>query len=127
MQPYPLLGPYVATKYAVVGITETLRMEGHDWGLSASVLCPGSVNTDIVRSGRNRHDRLGGPEGPVRADVVEAIERGLDPELVGRMVRDAVLRDDLYVFTHAAQRGELAARFERILASFDDIGERSQR
>ena len=126
MQPYPYLGPYVATKYAVVGITETLRMEGESWDLSASVLCPGNVATDIVRSGRNRHDHLGGTEGPIRQDVVEAIERGLDPELVGRMVRDAVLRDDLYVFTHPQQREEVAARFERILAAFDDIDERGQ-
>lgn len=124
MQPYPMLGPYVAAKYAVVGITETLRLEGEAWGLSASVLCPGNVRTDIVRSGRNRHDHLGGPEGRVREDVAQAIERGLDPELVGRMVRDAVVRDDLYVFTHPAQRAELAARFDRILASFDDIEKR---
>lgn len=126
MQPYPMLGPYVATKYAVVGITETLRMEGAEWGLSASVLCPGNVATDIVRSGRNRHDHLGGPEGPVREDVAEAIAQGLDPDFVGRMVRDAVLRDDLYVFTHPAQRREVAARFDRILAAFDDIGARGE-
>ena len=126
MQPYPFLGPYVATKYAVVGITETLRMEGKSWGLSASVLCPGNVATEIGRSGRNRHAHLGGNGGPIREDVIEALERGLEPELVGRMVRDAVVRDDLYVFTHPEQREEVAARFGRILAAFDDIEKRGQ-
>ncbi|MEE2672878.1 MAG: SDR family NAD(P)-dependent oxidoreductase [Myxococcota bacterium] len=126
MQPYSFLGPYVATKFAVVGISETLRMEGESWGLSASVLCPGNVATEIVQSGRNRHAHLGGDEGPVRQEIVEAIERGLDPELVGRMVRDAVLRNDLHIFTHPEQREEVAARFERILASFDDIEKRGQ-
>jgi NAD(P)-dependent dehydrogenase (short-subunit alcohol dehydrogenase family) len=126
MQPYPLLGPYVATKYAVVGITETLRMEGESWGLSASVLCPGNVATDIVRSSRNRPARLGGSGGLIRQDVARAIEQGLDPEWVGRMVRDAVRRDDLYVFTHPQQREEVAARFGRIIDAFDDIAKRGQ-
>jgi len=126
MQPYPFLGPYVATKYAVVGITETLRMEGQGWGLSASVLCPGNVATEIGRSGRNRHAHLGGNEGPIHEDVIEALERGLDPELVGRMVRDAVVRDDLYIFTHPEQREEVASRFTRILSAFDDIEKRGQ-
>jgi NAD(P)-dependent dehydrogenase (short-subunit alcohol dehydrogenase family) len=125
MMAYPGLGPYVASKYAVVGITETLRMEGASWGLSASVVCPGNVATGIVHSGRNRHASFGSG-GKVRKDVAKSIERGLDAEVVGRMVRDAVLRDDLYVFTHLAQRKEVADRFERILAAFDDIDERGE-
>ena len=58
------------------------------------------------------------------AEVAAAIDRGLEPEDVGRMVRDAVVRDDLYVFTHPEQRSEVAERFDRILAAFDDIEKR---
>jgi NAD(P)-dependent dehydrogenase (short-subunit alcohol dehydrogenase family) len=123
MQPYPGLGPYVASKYAVVGITETLRMEGRAWGLSASVLCPGNVATDIVQSGRNRHESFG-PRDEIREDIARSIEEGLSPELVGRMVRDAIVRNDLYIFTHPEQRDEVAGRFDRILAAFDDIEKR---
>lgn len=128
MQPYPILGPYVASKFAVVGLTETLRIEGAAFGLSATVLCPGNVNTAIVASGRNRPERLGGPPtdddatgGALRAAVQREIAAGIDPLRVGHMVRDAVVRDDLYVFTHPEMRTELARRFERILAAFDRI------
>ncbi len=121
MQGFAMLGPYVASKFAVVGLTETLRLEGASWGMSASVLCPGNVNTGIVKSRRNRPSGLAdevrhpGLEGAVQS----AIAQGIDAEAVGQMVREAVLRDDLYVFTHASQRAELAERFERILSAFD--------
>src|SRR5206468_10746175 len=36
----PLLGAYTATKYAVVGISETLRRQLADEGIGVSVLCP---------------------------------------------------------------------------------------
>ena len=107
----------------MVGITETLRLEGSSWGLSASVLCPGNVRTGIVQSERNRHEAFG-PAHEVNEAVAAAIDRGLEPEDVGRMVRDAVVRDDLYVFTHPEQRSEVAERFDRILAAFDDIEKR---
>lgn len=123
MTPYPMLGPYVASKYAVVGITETLRMEGKRWGLSASVLCPGNVATGIVHSGRNRHESFGEAR-EVGDDVAETIAQGIDAEWVGRTVRDAVLRNDLYIFTHPEQREEVAGRFERILSAFDDVEKR---
>ncbi len=121
MQGHAMLAPYVASKFAVVGLTETLRMDGASFGLSASVLCPGSVATGIVKSRRNRPAHLADEaRSPAFEDAVQsAISQGIDPELVGRMVRDAVLRDDLYVFTHPGQRAELRDRFDRILSAFD--------
>src|SRR6185437_4033259 len=48
------LGVYNTTKYAVVGLSETLQkdLRGHDIGVS--VLCPMGVNTRIRQSERNR-------------------------------------------------------------------------
>jgi NAD(P)-dependent dehydrogenase (short-subunit alcohol dehydrogenase family) len=121
MQGMAILGPYVASKFAVVGLTETLRLEGASWGCSASVLCPGNVRTGIVKARRNRPGHLAdeSPNPGIEDAVQSAIDQGIDPELVGRMVRDAVLRDDLYVFTHSESRAQLQDRFDRILASFD--------
>lgn len=122
MQGMSILAPYVASKFAVVGITETLRKDGASWGCSASVVCPGNVRTGIVKSRRNRPDYLG-DENALGAGIEDAvqgtIEAGIDPEVVGRMVRDAVLRDDPYVFTHPEHRAELQERFDRILSAFD--------
>src|SRR6516164_4690313 len=46
-------GPYTASKFAVVGISETLRAELAPHGIGVSVLCPGWVNTRILESRSN--------------------------------------------------------------------------
>ena len=50
----PGFSVYNTTKFAVVGLSETMRAEfaAHDIGVS--VLCPGFVNTNIFASERNR-------------------------------------------------------------------------
>lgn len=40
--------PYIASKWGVVGLSESLRIEGHDHGVRVSVVCPGFVRTAIV-------------------------------------------------------------------------------
>src|SRR5205807_373546 len=65
----PFMGPYNASKFAVVALSETLHkemaMQGS--GVGVSVLCPGWVNTNIGESERNRPPELrrdDDPEGP---------------------------------------------------------------
>jgi NAD(P)-dependent dehydrogenase (short-subunit alcohol dehydrogenase family) len=45
--PYPFIGPYVTTKYAVFGMTVGLHAEAALYGVKVSVLCPGPVRTSI--------------------------------------------------------------------------------
>ena len=45
--PTPLNAPYCTAKYAVVGLSLSLRMEGADLGVKVSVVCPGYVRTPI--------------------------------------------------------------------------------
>ena len=47
----PYMGPYSASKFAVLAISETLALElqGEQAPVSVSVLCPGPVQTDIFR------------------------------------------------------------------------------
>lgn len=45
----PYLVPYVATKFAVVGMTEALSIEYSDRDVNFSVICPGLVDTNIVQ------------------------------------------------------------------------------
>ncbi len=58
----PFMGPYNASKHAVVAISETLHHElaMHAPHVKVSVLCPGWVNTNIADSSRNRPSRLRG-------------------------------------------------------------------
>ncbi len=40
---YPLRGPYVASKWAVIGLTKTLAMELGPFGIRVNAVCPGAV------------------------------------------------------------------------------------
>lgn len=43
-----IMGPYTATKYAVVGLSLALRSEGAARGVRVSVLCPGFIDTPLL-------------------------------------------------------------------------------
>lgn len=64
----PLRGPYVASKWALIGLTKTLAMELGPEGIRVNAICPGSV------------------EGPRidRVIAADAAERGLTTEDVER-------------------------------------------
>jgi NAD(P)-dependent dehydrogenase (short-subunit alcohol dehydrogenase family) len=48
--PQPINAPYCASKYAIVGLSLSLRVEGADLGVNVSVACPGSVRTNIYEA-----------------------------------------------------------------------------
>ncbi|MDJ0826555.1 MAG: SDR family NAD(P)-dependent oxidoreductase [Rhodobacter sp.] len=51
---YPWRGAYVATKYALEGLTDTLRIELHDTNIHVSLIEPGLITTKFgENSGRN--------------------------------------------------------------------------
>ena len=121
-------GPYTATKFAAVGMSEVLREELAGTNISASVLCPGFVNTNIGSSGRNRPDRFGGaPDLSKRTDQEKAgqemidnfLKGGLDPRIVGDLVLEAIKGDWPYIFTDPNMRNEVKKRYEGILKGFD--------
>lgn len=48
---FPLALPYAATKFAVVGLSLSLRAEGADLGVKVTVACPGFVQSAIFDAG----------------------------------------------------------------------------
>ena len=115
----PTLGIYTATKYAVVGISETLRAELAPFGIGVSVLCPSFVRTRLADSGRNRPRDLG-PADPMSDFVVQALRGGLEPRAVGEVVAAAIEADRLYVLTHADSKLGFQMRADAILQSFPE-------
>jgi NAD(P)-dependent dehydrogenase (short-subunit alcohol dehydrogenase family) len=111
--------PYNATKFAVVGLTEALRQEGREAGFGASVLCPGAVNTRIFEAPRNRQPRFGPQVSKVA--VMEdpgEIAHGLDSDVVGRLVIEAVRANRPYIFTDPRFRRLVEKRHQRLLDDF---------
>lgn len=129
----PGLGVYNASKWAVVGISETLKADLAPHDIGVSVLCPGVVNTNIFSSGRNRPDALRNddhsdtmtglvgssePKGE-GARWAELMAGALDPAVVGDMVLHAIHNDELYIFTHPEDKTAVGERYSAISDSFE--------
>ena len=112
----PGLGIYCASKFAVVGLTESLHRELRGTGIGASVLCPMIVNTRIGDSERNRPKDLRNPgsEEPSLADAHYTVSRAIAPPEVAQRVVAAIREKSLYVLTHAESREILQRRAERL-------------
>jgi NAD(P)-dependent dehydrogenase (short-subunit alcohol dehydrogenase family) len=121
----PFLGPYNATKQAVVAISETLFKDLQATGVSGvgvSVLCPGFVRTRIAESSRNRPswapervaDDTEGAE-TLRSAIGDMIASGIAPDDVAAQVLDAVRTNTFYIRTHPELDAAIATRFSEIL------------
>jgi NAD(P)-dependent dehydrogenase (short-subunit alcohol dehydrogenase family) len=103
----PMMGPYNASKHAVVTISETLRSELAmiaDGDFGVTVVCPGWVRTRIAESERNRPEALRNPatddERPDAASALAGIlDQGMDPADLAADIEAAVREDRLYVLT----------------------------
>ena len=120
----PGLGVYNTTKFAVVGLSETMRAELAPHNIGVSVLCPGFVDTNIFTSERNRPNALrsdpDAPLQPMNLDAYEAfLEDMLDPAIVGDMTLHAIRHDEAYIFTHPEMATGVANRLAEIQASFE--------
>ena len=82
--------PYVASKFAVVGLTEALALYCQPFGIGVSLLCPGGVKTNLAETGRS----IGmTPEREaVETRMAQTVQGGheLEPEYVGELVAQAV-------------------------------------
>lgn len=56
MVPFPLNGPYNISKYAVLGLNETLIMELKDTSVQVLSVHPGGIQTNIVNNGIDQSD-----------------------------------------------------------------------
>ncbi len=100
------LGPYVASKHALVAAAETLRDELAPDEIGVSVLCPTRIAGDLVRtSSRHRPARFGGPIPPVAptsASPSGDLPDLLPGEAVGPLVVAAIRDRRFLVLTHDA-------------------------
>lgn len=81
----PLRAPYVASKWALIGLTKTLAMELGPEGIRANAICPGSVEGDRI-------DRVIRADAQARNLSVETVESEYKRQL---SLREFTRTDDI--------------------------------
>lgn len=94
--------PYIASKFAVVGLTEALALYARPLGIGVSLLCPGGVNTHLAETGRS----IGmTPEREVaETRMARTVQGGVEmqPEDIGELVVRAVLEEQFFILPDEA-------------------------
>ncbi len=108
--------PYEVSKFAAAAATECLAHDLASQGapIKVSLLCPGSVDTGIARSRRNRPERFAGAQTPGATFVEEALAgttaAGAHPDAVAEMVLEAIHEETFLVPTTPSYRTQILDR-----------------
>ena len=131
---------YTTTKYAVVGMMESLRAELVPHKIGVSAFTPGVVRSDIRDYNRNRPESLRNPPSVQKerneerqkmmarmrshmtkeqlADMQKRYSEGaMDPLVCGRKVLRGVRRNDLFIITHPEYGQGIEDRCEALIRS----------
>jgi NAD(P)-dependent dehydrogenase (short-subunit alcohol dehydrogenase family) len=98
---FPLTGAYHAAKFGIEAVGDAFRQELRPWGISVSIVEPGSIDTPIWSRGETTADEIGSrsPQREAlygkaiesyRKVIKETAERGIPPEKVARVVEHAL-------------------------------------
>lgn len=120
----PLIGfaAYSASKYAVRGFAESLRMQLAPHGIGVSCLCPGATRTGML------HPPEDEPETDFHEDEADeflkalwdAARDGVDPADSGRAVVEAIKANRFWVFTNREFIDEVKRMNREMEAAFPD-------
>jgi NAD(P)-dependent dehydrogenase (short-subunit alcohol dehydrogenase family) len=117
-------GIYNTTKFAVRGMSASLRASLAPHGIGVSVLCPGLVKSYIYASDDVRPEALKTGAKPVDAEAVKRLaavhEFGMEPDVIGARVLEAMREDRFHVFSHPEFKDELNELFAETLEDFRD-------
>jgi short-subunit dehydrogenase len=99
---------YSTSKFAVTGFTEVLYKHLRPKGIGVSLLCPGAVATNIVKS-----IKFAGDDDPEVLGANDDLSPGqpnvLDPDDVAQMVIEAMIKNQYLILT-------VPDRFQRIIS-----------
>jgi short-subunit dehydrogenase len=111
--PAPNMSAYAASKHAVVGLSEVLALELYDSDISVLVVCPGIINTNIVR--------VSATAPGITAAQLQKLQHyyhqsGCHPSVVADGVVRSVERDEAFLFVGPmAKAGHTLMRLSRRL------------
>jgi NAD(P)-dependent dehydrogenase (short-subunit alcohol dehydrogenase family) len=125
------MAAYCASKFAVVGLSESLRAELAPAGIGVSVLCPGGVRSNLF-----------GSSVAVRARTPDAFEgmatvgspalrheqaQRMDPVSVGELVLRSIAANAMYIIPHPEYLGHIDERHAALTAAFGQPAQQGYR
>lgn len=110
-------GAYTTSKFAVRGLTESLRLSLAERGIGVSVLCPGLTKSRILDGptpdDKNAMAREGDPDA-----LFNTMDGAMDPLEVGEAVLEGIRRNEPYILPHGEFKEEVQGLFDDILNAF---------
>jgi NAD(P)-dependent dehydrogenase (short-subunit alcohol dehydrogenase family) len=117
-------GIYNTSKFAVRGLSYSLRHSMYQYGIGVSCVHPGLVKSYIYASDDVRPDDLKGTMKPVDHAAVERLagvhEFGMEPAVIGARILEGVRENRANIFTHPDHKEELREIFDEILSDYRD-------
>lgn len=117
----PKQAPYCATKFAVRGFTDSIRLELMDTNICVTLVCPSKVKTNIIRNGRHKTQEA-------KTDLIRKFDERMtkfSPEQMANAILDGMMRKrEIILFGRTAHLMSFASRFVpqriiRALARFE--------
>ena len=123
--PGPQAGIYTASKFAVRGLTESLRYNLAPHGIGCSLVCPALTKTNAWTSALRRPDsfRQSGFSPVERAELEQfgtAFEEGMDPYVVGEKILAGMTEQRGLILTHPEHGPDFEEIHAAIMAALPD-------
>ncbi|MGC1271215.1 MAG: SDR family oxidoreductase [Croceibacterium sp.] len=120
--PGPQAGIYTASKFAVRGLTESLRYNLAPHGIGCSLCCPALTRTNAWTSAMKRPDGFGSSGFPETSQAQleqfgTAFEEGMDPYEVGTKILNGMTRQDGLILTHPEHGPDFEELHEKMMAA----------
>ncbi len=120
------LSAYIASKFAVMGLSESAAAELAPHGVGMSILCPGGVQSNLVANTASIRSSLPDMDGgKVQQLITTPLPHApkMDPRLVGERVLHAVTDNELFVITHPEYEPLIEERFAAVRAAIGGSAE----
>jgi len=117
-------GIYNTTKFAVRGMSESLRYSLAPHGIGVSCVCPGLVKSYIYASDDIRPDALKTNAKPVNDEGVKRLagmhEVGMEPDVIAARILQGMRENQTYIFPMPDHKEELTEYFEEVIGDYRD-------
>jgi NAD(P)-dependent dehydrogenase (short-subunit alcohol dehydrogenase family) len=118
----PNAGVYTTSKFAVRGLSESLRLNLAQYRIGVSLACPGLTNSNIYVAPRERSGQYATTGFPLDDAAIDRLREihavGMCADEVGRRILTGVRENRFYVFSHPEFREEVRELADAVMSAF---------